>query len=156
MKKIINPWKDMEGYNCFGCAPNNDAGLKMEFYEDNDEVFSRWKPRSCFQGWIDTLHGGIQATILDEICAWTVFRKLQTAGVTCKMETRYLKPISTKQEYITVKASIISQKRNIVTLEAIIYNFEGEACTKAICSYFTYTKEQAAQKFSFVDCKLQE
>ena len=23
MKKIINPWKDLEGYNCFGCAPNN-------------------------------------------------------------------------------------------------------------------------------------
>lgn len=23
MKKIINPWKGMEGYNCFGCAPNN-------------------------------------------------------------------------------------------------------------------------------------
>ena len=36
MKKIINPWKGMEGYNCFGCAPNNEAGVKMEFYEDND------------------------------------------------------------------------------------------------------------------------
>ena len=32
MKKIINPWKGMEGYNCFGCAPNNEAGVKMEFY----------------------------------------------------------------------------------------------------------------------------
>lgn len=30
MKKIINPWKGMEGYNCFGCAPNNEAGVKME------------------------------------------------------------------------------------------------------------------------------
>ena len=29
MKKIINPWKGMEGYNCFGCAPNNEAGVKM-------------------------------------------------------------------------------------------------------------------------------
>ncbi len=38
MKKIINPWKGMEGYNCFGCAPNNEAGVKMEFYEDGDEV----------------------------------------------------------------------------------------------------------------------
>ena len=26
MKKIINPWKGLEGYNCFGCAPNNEAG----------------------------------------------------------------------------------------------------------------------------------
>ena len=45
MKKIINPWKDLEGYNCFGCAPNNESGVKMEFYEDGDEVVSIWKPR---------------------------------------------------------------------------------------------------------------
>ena len=45
MKKIINPWKGLEGYNCFGCAPNNEAGIKMEFYEDGDEVVSIWKPR---------------------------------------------------------------------------------------------------------------
>lgn len=62
MKKIINPWKGMEGYNCFGCAPNNEAGVKMEFYEDGDEVISIWKPQPQFQGWIDTLHGGIQGS----------------------------------------------------------------------------------------------
>ena len=45
MKKIINPWKDLEGYNCFGCAPNNEAGVRMEFYEDGDEIVSIWKPR---------------------------------------------------------------------------------------------------------------
>lgn len=63
----------MEGYNCFGCAPNNEAGVKMEFYEDGDEVISIWKPQPQFQGWIDTLHGGIQAVLLDEICAWGWF-----------------------------------------------------------------------------------
>ena len=86
MKKIINPWKGMEGYNCFGCAPNNEAGVKMEFYEDNDEVISIWRPRPEYQGWIDTLHGGIQAVLLDEICAWVILRKLQTTGVTSKMD----------------------------------------------------------------------
>ena len=40
MKKIINPWKDMEGYNCFGCSPDNEAGVRMEFYEDGDEAVS--------------------------------------------------------------------------------------------------------------------
>ena len=49
MKKIINPWKGMEGYNCFGCAPNNEAGVKMEFYEDGDEVISIWKPQPQFR-----------------------------------------------------------------------------------------------------------
>ena len=30
MKKIINPWKGLEGYNCFGCAPNNEAASVSE------------------------------------------------------------------------------------------------------------------------------
>ena len=76
MKKIINPWKDLEGYNCFGCAPNNESGVKMEFYEDGDEVVSIWKPRPEYQGWLNTLHGGIQSVLLDEICGWVVVRKL--------------------------------------------------------------------------------
>ena len=54
--------------------------LKMEFYEDGDEVVSIWKPRPEYQGWIDTLHGGIQAVLMDEICAWVILRKLQTTG----------------------------------------------------------------------------
>ena len=49
MKKIINPWKNMEGYNCFGCSPDNEAGVRMEFYEDGDEVVSIWKPRPEYQ-----------------------------------------------------------------------------------------------------------
>lgn len=42
MRKIINPWKDMEGYNCFGCSPDNEAGVRMVFYEDGDEIVSVW------------------------------------------------------------------------------------------------------------------
>jgi uncharacterized protein (TIGR00369 family) len=140
MKKIINPWKGMEGYNCFGCAPNNEAGVKMEFYEDGDEVISIWKPQPQFQGWIDTLHGGIQAVLLDEICAWVVLRKLQTTGVTSKMETRYMKPVNTNDSHIVLKASIKERKRNIVFVEAAIYNNKEELCTKALCTYFTSFK----------------
>ena len=98
MKKILNPWEGVEGYFCFGCAPQNPSGLKMDFYEDGDEIVSYWQPEEKYQGWLHTLHGGIQAVLLDEICGWVIIRKLQTTGVTSKMETRYLKPVSTQGE----------------------------------------------------------
>ena len=66
-RKMYNAYADLEGYNCFGCAPNNESGVKMEFYEDGDEVVSIWKPRPEYQGWLNTLHGGIQSVLLDEI-----------------------------------------------------------------------------------------
>ena len=125
MKKIINPWKDMEGYNCFGCSPDNEAGVRMEFYEDGDEVVSIWKPRPEYQGWLNTLHGGIQSVLLDEICGWVVFRKLQTGGVTSKMETRFRKSISTNDAHVVLRASLREQKRNIAIIEAHLYNSMG-------------------------------
>ncbi|NDV59717.1 PaaI family thioesterase [Bacteroides sp. 519] len=156
MKKIINPWKDLEGYNCFGCAPNNEAGLKMEFYEDGDEVISQWKPRPEYQGWINTLHGGIQAVLLDEICAWIILRKLQTTGVTSKMETRYMKSVDTRDEQIELRASIKEIKRNIVIVEASLYNAQKELCTKAICTYFTFSQEKSRNEMNFTSCDLED
>ncbi len=96
MKKIINPWKDLvkDGYNCFGCAPENPYGLKMEFYEDGDDIVSFWTPADNYQGWLKTLHGGIQAALMDEIAAWVIARKLQTAGMTTNLNIKYRKPVS--------------------------------------------------------------
>ncbi|MCD7901243.1 MAG: PaaI family thioesterase [Bacteroides sp.] len=156
MKKIINPWKDVKGYNCFGCAPSNPAGVKMEFYEDGDEIISRWKPRPEYQGWLDTLHGGIQAVLLDEICAWVILRKLQTTGVTSKMETRYMKSVNTTDDYIELRAKIQEKKRNIILIEAYLYNQQGELCTKALCTYFTFSHEKARNEMNFLSCDLEE
>ncbi len=152
MEKLLNPWKDMEGYCCFGCAPQNESGLKMEFYEDGDEIVSFWKPEPQYQGWLNTLHGRIQAVLLDEICEWVVICKLQTTEVTSKMETRYLKPVSTLEEKLTLKASIREQKRNIILIDTALYNEAGECCTKALCTYFAFPQEKARQEMYFREC----
>lgn len=144
-KKILNPFVHLEGYNCFGCAPNNPFGVKMEFHEEGEDIVSCWQPKPEYQGWFNTLHGGIQAVLLDEICGWVVMRKLQTAGVTSKMETRYLRPVSTLDECITLRARITEQRRNIVNIEAELCNAAGEVCTRALCTYFTFPQEKARE-----------
>ena len=151
MKKIINPWKGLKGYYCFGCSPENPMGVKMEFYEDGDEIVSFWKPKPEYQGWLDTLHGGIQAVLLDEICAWVIVRKLQTTGVTSKMETRYRKSISTNDTLLEIRASIQEQKRNIILVKATIYN-----SAKEICTDFTFSKEKSQQEMFFTSCEVEE
>lgn len=156
MKKIINPWKGLKGYYCFGCSPENPMGVKMEFYEDGDEIVSFWKPKPEYQGWLDTLHGGIQAVLLDEICAWVIVRKLQTTGVTSKMETRYRKSISTNDTLLEIRASIQAQKRNIILVKATIYNSAKEICTEAVCTYFTFSKEKSQQEMFFTSCEVEE
>lgn len=156
MKRIINPWTGMEGYGCYGCDPNNHHGLRMEFMEDGDFVVSQWHPRKEFEGWRNTLHGGIQATLADEIASWTIFRKLQTGGVTSKMEVRYLRPIHISDGDITLRAHITEQRRNLVRVAITIDNGLGERATEVECLYFTFSQDKAREEFCFLPFEVEE
>lgn len=156
MEKIKNPWVGLDGYKCFGCAPDNEHGLRLEFFEDGDDVVATWKPESCYQGWLDTLHGGIQSTLMDELAGWVVFRKLQTAGVTSRLDARFLKSISTNEPFLTVRGRIKEQKRAAVFIETEIYDSKGELCTRADIVYFAMPKERAEKDFFFKGCDLEE
>ncbi len=155
MKRIVNPFLHLEGYNCFGCAPQNPLGVKLEFFEDGDDIVSHWQPTAPYQGWFCTLHGGIQSVLLDEICGWVVMRKLQTGGVTSKMETRYLRPVRTDGGPVTLRAHVTGRMRNIVTIEATLTDDSGHVCTTAVCTYFTFSPEKARTDLHFPGCKVE-
>ena len=143
MKRIKNAWASHPGYQCFGCCHDNHSGLQMDFYEDGDEIISVWKPRPEYQGWINVLHGGIQATLADEIASWVVFRKLQTTGMTAKMEIRYKKSISTNDDHITLRAHLVSFQHNLANIEVLILNEKDEVCATAQCVYSVVPPEKA-------------
>lgn len=155
LKRIINPWAGMEGYNCIGCSPDNPIGFHLCFFEDGDDIVSKWKPSGMYQGWVDTLHGGIQALLLDEICGWVVTRKMQTGGVTSKMETRYKHPIMTTDSELTIRAHIREQRRNIIIIDATLADSNGVVCTEATCTYFAFPKEKAEKEMHFKPCKVE-
>ena len=154
MRKIKNPWLQKEGYHCFGCCPDNPAGVHMEFFEDGDEVVCFWLPQAHFQGWVDTLHGGIQSTLIDEIASWVVFRKLQTTGVTNKLEVKFMKPIMTTENQITLRARLVEMKRQVAFIEVKVYNSQEELCTEGKAVYFTANQEKA-REMGFSACELE-
>ena len=155
MKKLINPWVGLEGYQCFGCAPNNKMGLQMEFYEDGEDIVAHWTPKEYLQGWLNTLHGGIQSAIMDELAGWVVFRKLQTSGVTSRLNAKFLKSISVKEPFLEIRGHITEQKRNAVFITVEIYNSAKELCSNAEIVYFASPKDVAREKFFFCECKVE-
>ena len=158
MKKIINPWVDLinEGYNCFACAPNNPYGLKMEFWEDGDDIGSYWTPGDNYQGWLKTLHGGIQATLIDEMGGWVVARKLQTSGMTTNLNVRYRRPISTGENVtIEARARIREQKKMFVIIDVTL-SVKGRVCSEAELTYYCFSKEKAIEEFHFRGCEVEK
>ena len=145
MKALSNPFASLEGYNCFGCSPHNMAGLRMKFFEDGDEIVSEWTPHDGYQGYHNVLHGGVQATLMDEIASWVVYVKLTTAGFTSRADVRYRKTVYVDHGPVTLRAKCTGMRRNLADIEVKLFDTDGNLCTEGTFTYFTYSKEKARE-----------
>jgi uncharacterized protein (TIGR00369 family) len=124
MKRVVvNPF-DPEKNPCFGCGPQNPAGLKLRFEETDNEVLTIWDPVEHFQGYFNVLHGGIAATLLDEVAAWYVQVKLGTAGVTSELHVKYLHPVNLSKGPVTVTATLGRNDGRLVLLNCTLRDGE--------------------------------
>lgn len=121
----------------------------MEFYEEGEEIISRWTPKRAFQGYNNVLHGGIQATLMDEIASWLVYVKMLTAGVTSKLDIRYKKPVPIDQGALELRAKINEVKRNLVFISIVLYDAEKNLCSQAEAVFFTYSREYSQKHLGY-------
>ncbi len=149
MKKIANPYAELPGYNCFGCSPKNEHGLQMQFFEEGDEIVSRWEPRGYLQGFHDVLHGGIQATLMDEIASWLIQVKVKTAGVTSELNVRYKKTVYINKGPILLKAHLKGMRRNLADVKVYLYDSTNVLCAEGNLTFFTFSPEIAKEKLHF-------
>ncbi len=145
-KKILNPYTTLKGYNCFGCSPNNSFGLKLNFVEDGEFLVAEWTPDANFSGYKNILHGGIQATLLDEIASWVVQIKLRTSGFTGSLNMRYRKPVYVDEGAIIIKAKLEKQVKKLAYIHAWLYNSKGELGSEADLKYFIFPEDVAREK----------
>ena len=121
----------------------------MSFYEEGDEIISTWEPKPQFEGYHGVLHGGIQATIMDEIASWVVYVKVKVAGLTSFMEVRYHKPVYMDGGAITIRSKVIRMRRNLADIQVGIYNKENELCAEALITYFTFSEKKSKESFFY-------
>jgi len=151
MKKLSNPFTKLEGYNCFGCSPDNPIGLHLKFTEEQNEIVSIWNPDPDFQGYFNILHGGIQAALMDEIASWTVYVKVKTAGFTSKAEFRYLKTIHIDQGPLTLRAKVKQMRRNLADIEVNLFDKTGTLCAEGMLTFFTFPLDRSKQSMYYPD-----
>jgi len=151
MKKIVNPYAKAgrPEYQCFGCSPLNSKGLQMKFLLDGEEVVSVWNPQKWAEGYMNVLHGGIQATLLDEISSWVVQTMAGTVGVTTSMEISYRKAVNIDDGEITLRASIKEKNSRFAVIDARLYNRIGEICSSAMVKYFLIPEQKAKTEFYY-------
>lgn len=150
MRKIKNVHRheDPEKYNCFGCAPHNKSGLQLEFWEDGDEVLAIWEPQPHLMGWHNVLHGGIQATLMDEVSGWLVYVKCATAGVTSEMNVKYRKPLLLTNGPVTTRCRLMEWNRRFATIEAKMIS-NNEVCAEGVLKFYLIPEEVARSQYHY-------
>lgn len=147
-KKVKNPYN--EGDNpCFGCSDKNPIGLRLEFEESEKYLHARWNPETHFQGYINILHGGIIATLMDETSSWCINVKAGKAGVTSELKIKYLKPVFVNKGEITLQAEIVGNENNQIAVHCSLFNSSGTLCAQSDSLFFAYPDEIARRKFNF-------
>ncbi len=149
MKPIKNAFLQLKDYNCFACSPRNAYGLQMKFFHNGNDVVSIWEPQSRFEGWTGIIHGGIQATLIDEVGEWYVFTKIGRSAVTLNLDIRYKKPLLSSKGAITLRASLITANKNIAEINIAAYDGENTLCTTATGKFYIFSEKESLEKFNF-------
>lgn len=120
--------------SCFVCGRENPIGLKVEFYQDGNQVVTHFTPGPEHQGYPDRMHGGIASTLLDE----TVGRAGFIYGFwtfTVDFHVKYRKPIPLGQE-ITVIGEMTKDRGRAIEAKGEIRLADGSVAMEANGLFF--------------------
>ncbi len=130
-----------EGY-CFGCGQNNPIGLKLQFTKDGGTLRTEFTPDKMHQGWPGLLHGGMVATLLDEVMSNVAYTTGKTC-ITAKMEVRQRAPVKI-DETLVVTAWITRHRSKIIETAGKICLKDGTVVAESTAKQFI--TENAAGK----------
>jgi uncharacterized protein (TIGR00369 family) len=97
--------------SCFVCGESNASGLKIRFESDGAVVRARFLPRPEHIGFKQTVHGGIIATLLDEIMVWACVIQTKRFAYCAEMNVRYLNPVRPGEE-VFATGELAANRRN--------------------------------------------
>jgi uncharacterized protein (TIGR00369 family) len=84
---------------CFGCGGGNARGMKLVFEvnESSQRIIGRFRLGPEYQGATGFIHGGIIATVLDEVMS-KVSRFSNVHAVTAELAVEYLRPVRVDED----------------------------------------------------------
>ncbi len=132
--------------DCFGCGVDNQHGLRMQFQSDGEMVLSHLTVPEHLCGWDNIVHGGIVATIHDEIMSWAAIQLLRKMILTKSVTVDFLRPLFTGRR-IEARGRIhkkVNSREAIV--ESAIFDDTGTCCSKGRGTFALITPEFARKQ----------
>ena len=112
---------DLTSWNCFACGQDHPKGLRLRFTApEQDRIRSEFQVSTDHVGLGMIVHGGIVATIFDEIMVWTLYRWRYQPHVKARMEQRFRGVVEANKPLVA-EAWISADRGRRRTVEAHIF-----------------------------------
>lgn len=103
---------DPHGARCFGCGPDNPAGLALRVFRVGDEVLTDVVFDDRHAGAHGVAHGGVVATACDDLMAFLLY-VVRRPAVTRSLQVDYLRPVPVGEPHRVVAHVAGSEGRRL-------------------------------------------
>ena len=116
-------------HNCFACGDKNPIGMSLHIELGEGEATTSWTPGRDYVGWEDKVHGGLLATLLDEVMAWAP-SSYDSWAVTAEMNIRYRSPAN-PGEKLSARGWVDHRRRRIYHVRGEVRGQDGRLVAEA-------------------------
>lgn len=125
---------------CFGCSHNNERGLKLNFFRtDMGGLAFKWNPTAGLESFPKIVHGGISATLLDELAGVLIQAELDLLGFTVSARVNYHSPVY-NDRVVLGHARIVARYKRYVLVQGELFDEKGKILSTMTCLYFIPNK----------------
>jgi uncharacterized protein (TIGR00369 family) len=128
-------------HGCFVCGDSNPIGLRLRFETDGKIVQARFVPRAEHAGFRQVVHGGLTATVLDEIMVWACAVAARRFTFCAEMTVRYHAPIQPGQ-LVIARGQLVENRRGKLLLASGELRDQSETLLAASTGKYVPIKEQ--------------
>ena len=130
---------------CLICGMDNDAGVKAQFYEmEDDTVVSLFQFKEIHQSYPERTHGGMTTCMLDEIIGRTMWLKdPDVYGVTTTIKVDFKKPVPYNTPLKGV-GRIVKDTSRLFFAEGEIRDMDNNVLARAEGTYLKMPVEKIA------------
>lgn len=120
-------------HNCFACGTENPIGMRLRIEFGEGTARAAWIAGENFVGWSDKIHGGMIATLLDEVMAWAP-SSFDSWAVTAEMSIRYRSPASPGEELVA-EGRVVERRRRIYEVRGEVRGADGRLVAEGTGRY---------------------
>ena len=134
--------------SCFVCGESNPNGLNQRFETDGEKVWTRFRSRPEHIGFRETVHGGIIATLLDEMMVWVCAVRTKRFAFCAELNVRFTQSLRPNQTAIASAELVTNRKNRLFEAKAELRNEAGDVLATATGKYLPIKTEDATEMAS--------